>query len=175
MFGAQDVIDWPHLTFMTTSHSFLQTPKHDEWPCRVLTVSVVRVEKTDDSRGGGEYSSKRAKVNTIQWSVLGDKLSSHRSWVGYKSYHIVTLVLFWTSDIEINSSPRMENNSYASTAGGTSATTQSQSGSSSVPLVAETGEPVPENQLKPVHSNYVPAQVCTWSGPKSPNFDLNFW
>jgi len=53
--------------------------------------------------------------------------------------------------------PRMENNSYASTAGGTSATTQS--GPSSVPLVAETGEPVPENQLKPVHSNYVPAQM----------------
>ena len=52
----------------------------------------------------------------------------------------------------------MENNSYASTAGGTSATTQS-SGPSSVPLVAETGDPVPENQLKPAHSNYVPAQV----------------
>ena len=73
MFGAQDVIDWPHLTFMTTSHSFLQTPKHDERPCRVFTASVVRVEKTDDSRGGGEYSSKRIKVHTIDLSVLGDR------------------------------------------------------------------------------------------------------
>ena len=32
-------------------------------PCRVLTASVVRVEKTDDIRGGGEHSSKRTKVN----------------------------------------------------------------------------------------------------------------
>ena len=48
----------------------------------------------------------------------------------------------------------MENNSYASTAGGASA-----SSGPSVPLVAETGEPLPESQLKPVHSNYVPAQV----------------
>ena len=32
-------------------------------------------------------------------------------------------------------------------------------GESSVPFVAETGDPVPESQLKPVHSNYVPAQV----------------
>ena len=49
----------------------------------------------------------------------------------------------------------MESNSYASTAGGTPATS-----GPSVPLVAETGEPVPDSQLKPVHSNYVPAQVC---------------
>ena len=32
-------------------------------------------------------------------------------------------------------------------------------GAASVPLVAETGDPVPESQLKPAHSNYVPAQV----------------
>ena len=50
--------------------------------------------------------------------------------------------------------PRMENNSYASTAGATAAPPMP-----SVPLVAETGQPVPDSQLKPVHSNYVPGQV----------------
>jgi len=49
--------------------------------------------------------------------------------------------------------PRMENSSYASTA----ATTMLSG--ASVPLVAETGEPVPESQLKPAHSNLVPPQM----------------
>lgn len=53
--------------------------------------------------------------------------------------------------------PRMENNSYASTASGTGA--PSMPSGPSVPLVAETGEPVSESQLKRVHSNYVPSQM----------------
>ena len=56
---------------------------------------------------------------------------------------------------------RMENNSYASTAGGAAA--PSVPSGPSVPLVAETGDPVPESQLKRVHSNYVPSQVCASS------------
>lgn len=52
----------------------------------------------------------------------------------------------------------MENNSYASTTGSGSATAQTPA-AASVPLVAETGDPVPESQLKPAHSNYVPAQM----------------
>jgi len=52
----------------------------------------------------------------------------------------------------------MENNSYASTAGSASATAQTP-GAASVPMVAETSDPVPESQLKPAHSNYVPAQM----------------
>ena len=58
------------------------------------------------------------------------------------------------SDNLLKPQPRMENNSYASTAGATAAPSMP-----SVPLVAETGQPVPDSQLKPVHSNYVPGQV----------------
>ena len=54
----------------------------------------------------------------------------------------------------------MENSSYASTASGTAAPATMPSGAS-VPLVAETGEPVPESQLKPAHSNLVPPQVAS--------------
>ena len=70
-----------------------------------------------------------------------------------------------------NPQPRMENSSYASTASGTAA--PSVPSGASVPLVAETGEPVPESQLKPAHSNLVPPQVCVSRGFHT--FDSSFY
>ena len=91
------------------------------------------------------------------------------------------------SDNLLKPQPRMENNSYASTAGATAAPSMP-----SVPLVAETGQPVPDSQLKPVHSNYVPGQVsalnrfnlkitflCRWRSTLSswtfPNLATSSW